>query len=343
MSLRRFVGAAKARAVRCARPYRRVLVPLVAFLPAPVAYGLACLHGDWRYRRDAATREQIKHNLERVLGHELSGGERARVARDFFRLLSCEVVDKMRLAGSGRALARLVEIRGVEHIEAALMAGKGAILASAHFGAFDSGFSLIGARGFPITVVGRRPSGVDRRWSDWSALEWFFWRLTSQKPVAHHQRRPSIEPAGHESPRKGQLMVAVRAAAVLRQNELIGICIDVPVPAANRARAIPMAFLGGQALLLQGTTTLAQLTGAPVLMMFLRRSADWRHQVLDISPPVPLDGDAVAAFGRCLAALEAAVRRDPAHWFYWQRADLDAILTVPSPLPDPDEDRCRPA
>jgi lauroyl/myristoyl acyltransferase len=327
MSPRRFVGAAKALAF-CPRLYRRVLLPLVAFLPAPVAYGLACLHGDWRYRRDAATREQIMHNLERVLGHELSRGERARVARDWFRLLSCEEVDKMRLAGSGRALARLVEIRGREHLEAALAAGKGAILASAHFGAHTSCFSLIGACGFPITIVGRWPSKADRGWSHWSPLDWFFWRLTSHKTLTRHLRRPNIEPAGPESPREGQLGVAIQAAAILRQNELIGICIDVPVLAANRERAAALDFLGGKILVPPGATTLAQLMEAPVLMTFLRRSADWRHQVLDISPPVPLDGDAVTALGRCLAVLEAAIRQDPAHWFYWQRADLDRILTT---------------
>jgi hypothetical protein len=34
--------------------------------------------------------------------------------------------------------------------------------------------------------------------------------------------------------------------------------------------------------------TLAQITGAPALMGFLYRSADYSHQVLEISAPVPV-------------------------------------------------------
>ena len=106
---------------------RLIVVPLVAFLPARLAYGLACLHGDWRYRHDTLMRERIMHNLEGVLGDQLSHAERARVTRDFFCRRSCEAMDVMCLTGRGRALARLIEIRGLEHIESALAAGKGAI------------------------------------------------------------------------------------------------------------------------------------------------------------------------------------------------------------------------
>jgi len=102
--------------------YRLIIVPLVAFLPAPLAYGVACRRGDWRYRLDTARRRQILFNLEGLFGDELSQVERTRIARDFFRQKSCQAIDGMRLAGKGRALARLVEIRGLEHVEAALTA-----------------------------------------------------------------------------------------------------------------------------------------------------------------------------------------------------------------------------
>jgi Kdo2-lipid IVA lauroyltransferase/acyltransferase len=276
----------------------------VAFLPAPLAYKVACLRGDWRYRLDTYAREGIMRGLKEVLGDQLSPAERARVTRNYFRLRACEAVDMARLAGRGLALARLVEIRGLEHIEAALAAGKGAILASAHFGSLDSCFSLIGALGFPITVIGRWPSRFGR------PIERFFFQLFIQKPVEHHRRRPNIQP-------REQLDTAVQAAAILRKNELIGICLDAPVLAASRRRAVSIDFLNGQALLLPGATTIAQLTGAPVLMTFMRRSPDWRHQVLEISPPVPLDGDTITAFRRCVAVMEAAIRQDPAHWNFW--------------------------
>ena len=97
--------------------YHLIIVPLVAFLPAPLAYGVAVLRGDFRYRLDKSSREEIIYVLKRVLGDQLSPEERCRVARDFFRVRSCETVDVMRLIGNGRALARLVEIHGLDRIE----------------------------------------------------------------------------------------------------------------------------------------------------------------------------------------------------------------------------------
>lgn len=296
--------------------YYLIIMPLVAFLPARLSYELACLRSDLLYRLDVPKRKRVMRSLEAVLGDQLSREELVRVARDHFRVRSCEVVDVMRLIGKGHRLARLVEIRGLEHIEAALNAGKGAILCSAHFGSYDSCFSLLGIHGLPITAIGRWPSKLD---GDRSAIERFVFQLTYQKPVARHRHRPNIEP------RTGQIGMAVQAAAILRQNELIGILLDPPVLPADRTRAVQVDFLNGQALLLPGAVTLAQLTGAPVLMVFMRRSKDWQHQILEISPPVTIDGDKITAFERCLASVEDAIRQNPAHWRYWNTAPLTQL------------------
>jgi lauroyl/myristoyl acyltransferase len=169
---------------------------------------------------------------------------------------------------------------------------------------------LLGVYGFPITVIGRWPSKGNY---PMPLVQRLAWRFLNEKPVARYRHRPNIEP------RPGEMGTAVQAAAVLRANEVITICIDPPPLPADRPRAVPIAFLGRQALLLPGCVHLAQLTGAPLLMTFLRRTADWRHQVLEISPPVPMEGDVVTAFGRCVALMEAAIRREPAHWVYWDR------------------------
>ena len=82
-----------------------------------------------------------------------------------------------------------------------------------------------------------------------------------------------------------------------------------------------MTFLGRQARLLPRVVTLAQLTGAPVLMVFMHRLADYRHQVLEISAPVPVEGDTATAFGCCVAAMDNAISTRPAHWVYWANSD----------------------
>lgn len=65
----------------------------------------------------------------------------------------------------------------------------------------------------------------------------------------------------------------------------------------------------------------AQLTASPVLPLILHRSADWRHQILEILPPVALDGDAVKAFKHCMAILEVPIRRNLADWDYWENTE----------------------
>jgi len=285
---------------------------LVAFLPAPLAYGIAYLQGNLRYYIDRSKREYTLEGLEGVLGDQMSLDERIRVTRDIFRLRSCEAVDVMRMAGNGRILTELVEMRGLEHIEDALAAGKGAILCCAHFGSYDTSLSLIGTRGFPITGVGRRPSKLNK---NRTFLERLIYRQFILKPLIRHRSRQNIEP-------RGQLETAIKAAQVLRDNELLGILIDPPVLPVDRARAVPIDFLHGQARLIPGVTTIARLMDAPVLMMFLRRSADWQHQVLEISPPMPLDGSDMDNFKRCLAVVENAILQNPAHWHYWGKYAL---------------------
>jgi lauroyl/myristoyl acyltransferase len=79
--------------------------------------------------------------------------------------------------------------------------------------------------------------------------------------------------------------------------------------------------------------SLAQLTGAPLLMGFMYRTADFRHQVLEISPPVqyPAGEHVATALARCADEVSAAIRSSPAHWVYWaSKGDL-ANLGLISP------------
>ncbi len=288
--------------------YWLVVAPLVARLPSGVAYRSACWHGDWVFHYRAGKRSEIVHNLRRLLGDEVGPEEAERLAREHFRMASCEVIDVMRLRGRARSLGKLVEIRGREHLDAALAGGKGVILCSAHFGSYDSAFSLLNASGFPLTTIGRWPHNYI---PGMSSAERRFWDHVYARRVVRHRRRPMIEPW------PGRFQVAAQAAATLRANEVLTICSDAPPMDADRDRTVEVAFLGRQARLLPGVVTLARLSDAPVLMAFMHRSADYRHQVLEISAPVPMEGETTTAFGRCVAAIDAAIRTSPAQWGFW--------------------------
>jgi lauroyl/myristoyl acyltransferase len=297
--------------------YHLVVAPLAARLPASLAYRIACWRGDSCFRYRAEKRAEIVRNLRQVLGDEIGPEEAERLAREFFRMTSCEVIDVMRLRGQARSLGRLVEIRGREHLDAALAAGKGAIVCTAHFGSCNSAFSLLHASGFPLTSIGRSPANHT---PEMRSAERRLWEFAYIRRLRRHRQRPGIEPL------PGRLQVAAQAAVALRANEVVTISSDAPPLDADLARAVELPFLGRQAKLLPGVVTFARLTGAPVLMVFMHRLADYRHQVLEISPPVSVEGDTVQAFGRCVAAMDAAIRASPAHWVYW--ADTDDLASL---------------
>jgi lauroyl/myristoyl acyltransferase len=320
------VGEAAARAKGLLRSaeaigYWLAGAPLLALLPAGLAYRGACWRADWSFRSWSEKRGQVVDSLRQVLGdplgEPLGQQEAERLAREVFRIRSCEVVDLMRLRGSGRALGKLVEVRGREHLDAALAGGKGVILCGAHFGSYDSVFSVLHADGVPITSIGRW------WWNyppDGSSAVRRMWDYVFARRVHRHREQPNIEPW------PGRMQVAVQAATALRGNGVVTICSEAPPLDAELNRTIEVPFLGRQARFLPGVVTLAKLTGAPVLMVFTHRLADYRHQVMEISAPVPMDGETLAAFERCTVAIEAAIRSHPAEWDFWfEPADLERL------------------
>ena len=292
--------------------YWLAVAPFLSLLPAAIAYRAACWRADWTYSSSPEKRDEVADNLRRVLGAELTDQETERMTREIFRMRTCNVIDVMRMRGKGRGLRKLVEIRGLEHLDAALADGKGALLCSPHLGSYLSAFSLIQRCGYPVTTIGRwwwhYPPGA-------STIVTRMWDLVYGRRVLRHRHRPNIEPY------PGRFQSAVQAANVLRENEVVTICSDAPPFAAELPHTIEVPFLSARARLVPGVVYLAQATGAPVLITTIRRLPDYRHQVLEISPPLPMDGEPAVALARCAAAMDAAIRVNPTEWDMWYKLD----------------------
>ena len=301
--------------------YRIFILPVVAFLPSFLAYGIALVFGNLRYGWSAYSRRKIDHNLEGVFGRRLSSKQRLSVARNFFRLRSCEMLDEARLAGSGQAFAKLVEIRGLDNIKSSLEKGKGAILCGAHYGSCLGAMSLIGALGFPVTAIGRWSSEPEDDDSLIGRLIYLF----KLRPVTHHLKRPNILVG------RGDIGIAVQASKILKQNELIYTNIDSTASNEDRARTISVNFLNGKADFLPGAVTLSKLTGAPLLILLIHRSADWRHQTLEITSPISTQGTIEEVYQRCLSHIESAIRSEPSHWRFWVDSRLSKLGLLQSP------------
>ena len=298
--------------------YWLVVAPLAGLLPARLGYWVACRRGDWVFRRWPEGAAKVKRNLLQVFGDTLSPAEAERLAREFGRAESCEAIDIMRLRNGTRPLGKLVEFRGREHLEAAMAAGKGAILCSAHFGSYRSAFSVIQASGIPVTSIGLwwwhfdpYASPAVRR----------FWDFVYARRTLRYRQGPSIE--SWEAVAVGDSDQAVRT---LRRNEAVTILGDSAPQASDASRVVKVPFLGRKATFLPGVIHLARSSGAPVLVVSVHRSADYRHQVVEISPPLSLEGEPQEALARCAAVMEAAIRTNPAQWGDW--SDTGALTSL---------------
>jgi KDO2-lipid IV(A) lauroyltransferase len=214
----------------------------------------------------------------------------------------------MRLRNGTRPLRKLVEIRGREHLEAAMAGGKGAILCSAHFGSHVSAFSLIHASGIPVTDIGRWWWNYD---PNASPAVRRLWDYAYARRVLRHRQGPNIEPWA------GRIMSGVQAIRTLRRNEVVTVEPDAAPQEGEESRVVRVPFLGGEATFVPGAIHLARSSGAPVLMVSVYRLADYRHQVVEISPPLSLEGEVEEAFARCAAAMDATIRTNPALWTTW--------------------------
>jgi len=198
-----------------------------------------------------------------------------------------------------------------------MAAGKGAILCSAHYGSYASAFSLIHASGIPVTSIGRWWWNYD---PNTSPAVRRFWDFAYARRLLRYRQGPNIEPW------TGRLASGVQAVRTLRRNEVVTILSDAPPLVSDESRVVKVPFLGREATFLPGVVHLARSSGAPVLMVTVHRSADYRHQVVEISPPLSLEGELQEALARCAAVMDAAIRTNPALWLHWAETDFLADL-----------------
>ena len=305
--------------------YLRLVVRFAASLPPMIGYAIAVRRADIRRILDKPSRTRVACDLESLLGEEIGPTERRRIVRDFFRHKSCKTLDTALICKNPMSYQKLVEVCGRENINAALERGKGTILCTAHLNATNL-LAVLTIFGVPAREIAR-------------------WSYTARKPGRHRFVPPrvsrqtdfvrlvpqNIETSGET--RNRPLSVAVEAAAYLRKNKAIVIAIDVGV--RDPVRSVRLRFLNREATVLPGSVFIAKLAGAPLLMALMHRSPDWRHQRLEISPPVPVEGSTTEALGRCLDFVDASIRREPAQWDFWGTRELRAELGL---LPENDQE-----
>jgi Kdo2-lipid IVA lauroyltransferase/acyltransferase len=224
---------------------------------------------------------------------ELSERERQRVLKEHFAALGASLCETaMSWWGSDERLKAVGTIEGLEHLQAALGRGRGAILLTAHFTTLEIGGYILNTA-TRLGVVYRLPK---------NALLAHFIEAKRGRRTQHAIGRDDIRSM-------------VRA---LRENACIWYATD---QSFRKKGAVMVPFFGIPAATNVATSRLARLTGAAVLLFSHERLPDAKGYRLRISPALedfPSDS-AVADAERIHHWIESEVRRIPEQYWWIHR------------------------
>ena len=252
------------------------------------AIGLGMLH------TDRARRRVVTAHLQRITGRAPTDHD----VRHAFDSYARYWLELFRLpAMSPAALDAGIVVDGLEHLDAALEAGTGAIVALPHVGGWEWGGAWLATQGRPMTVVAEplQPREL---------FDWF---------VAQRERLGiSVAPLGAD--------VGTALMAALRANRLVGLVCDRDIAGGG----IEVELFGERTTMPAGPVAIALRTGAPLLptAVYFADGDDRHHAV--VRPPLDLTRtgrlrDDVARLTQALAhELEALIHDAPEQWHVFQ-------------------------
>ncbi|HUQ40764.1 MAG TPA: phosphatidylinositol mannoside acyltransferase [Acidimicrobiales bacterium] len=286
--------------------HARRLAPLYAYraasglarsLPAPVADRVAVAAGRAMGRLLAGRRVMVGRHLQRIHGPSLTGDALDREVRRTFDSYARYWLESFRLPGmSPDALAAAMTCEGLEHVTAAVDAGRGVIVALPHLGGWDFGGAWLASVGYPATVVVEALEPPE-------LLEWFArFRQSLGLTVV-----PLDQAAG---------TIVLRT---LRAGGIVGLVCERDI-AGN---GIEVDLLGERTTMPAGPATLALRTGAAIVPAAVYFTDGGGHRGV-IRPPLEVERrgtlrEDVARITQALAGeMESFIRAAPEQWHLLQ-------------------------
>jgi Kdo2-lipid IVA lauroyltransferase/acyltransferase len=291
-----------------------------------VMLAVSCLPRAWRlrairrlaalrYRRYFTGIRPQAANLRDRLG--VTPLEAEAILRRSFELELLAIVDGVRMVSpQRRELGSVIEIEGLDRLEAALEQGKGAVLTTGHVDGLTVFFTALGIGGYRPSLIRLRAHARKGRISRW------LYERYNRRLERHGCKNLWMEPGG--------VGIGIHALRALRRNEVVISPIDLTQSTDNAV----VTFFGGSALLPRGMALLAKTADAPLLDFFVHRGDDGRLIAVVGQPFHVTEVD--AAVQHSTSALEAEIRLHPADWTPWHVFDHWESLQaegLPSPSP----------
>ncbi len=273
-------------------PLLRLGLWLNRHLPPPILQQLPYLFAALAWMTRADERRTIIANQRQILG----GGSRARLQWQAYRVMVNVVRNYHALVRlhdlTNDEIRALVDLRGVEHLEAALAGGRGVMILGAHIG----NYNVLA----PFTALYGPPAGAFVEPVRPPELFDFVSTIRARTGLR-------LLPAGRDG--------AAAASRLLRENGILLVTNDRVLSASGAS----VEFFGRPAPLPQGAVVLALRGGVPILPATLRQLPHGRY-LAHLRPPLPLvdtgrTREDVAANMRLVArALEETIGAAPEQW-----------------------------
>jgi KDO2-lipid IV(A) lauroyltransferase len=279
------------------------ILPRSLFLATGRGFGSLAFHLDARHRKVALK------NMETALP-ELSSQNAHEILHQCYRFFGGYLAD---LLISQRNLNHKMksdfEFEGLEHLRTAYQEGKGTIIFTAHFGAWELFAIAQGVNGFPMALVTRK---LDNPYLE-DLLQKF--RVCTGNSVIDKKAgfRPMLK--------------------TLREGGGIGILIDQNVTSEDR---IFVDFFGKPASTTPALALLKLKTDAALIPVFALPLPKDRYRFIYCAPvEVPLTGDrkedVLRITQECTRVIEDQIRKHPSYWL-WMHSRWK---TQPTPAQEP--------
>lgn len=236
----------------------------------------------------------VMTNLRLAFGEEKSEAELRAIARGCYQHLGKCLTEFIRLpALTPEEIRRVTDLKGTEHIEAALARGKGIIILTGHLGNWELTGARLAVEGYPLTVIARPQRDT--------ALTEYILRTREAAGMRVLHRDAAVR----------------RSLKALRSNQVLGILLD-----QNAGEdGIFVEFFGHLASTAPGAAAFALRTDAAVLPTYSWRNPDNRLSIV-IEEPVPLirtgdrDHDILVNTAHYTKIIENQIRVHPEQWFW---------------------------
>ncbi len=276
-----------------------VIFPLLSLLPMGMAYRLCTLFQPLsgedleNYVTGAIT------GIKKVLtGGMLPQLDLEVCMKENLEMLSMEIMDNFIVPGiHPERFSNICTITGLEHIQEALMKGRGLIVVTGHFNRllmtpYAIGISGLGIRNLSQDISRKNPY-----------LDWVD-RIYLAKKV-----RRLYETSRAKGITLGENIKAIFNA--LGKNETIFILLDAYPHNMRKFGIHP--FLGGRIKLATGIERISQRTRTPLVYSITKPDGAWRVRT-EISP---LEGFGHEAFAQAVKRFERDLANCPCQWWQW--------------------------